>query len=463
MNSIRRELTRRLLRTTLGLLGLGLVALLAAASYAVVHQFDLALRTKALAISTVTTVSEDGTVRVQFTDRFLHDFDEDQPSDFFQIWRSDGATLARSESLGQAELPQRVGKFEKPVFSLFTLPNGRPARALGYRFRPKAPKGVASPELLLVVASDRDDLEETLVLLLALAAGSAVLLAGATWWVVPRVLARGLAPLATLGEQAARIDATSLATRFPEGDLPLELQPIANRLNALLARLEQSFERERRFSADLAHELRTPIAELQSLAENALKWPDARDPATDREALAIAHQMQALVTQMLALARGEQGKLSSRPEPVALTAFVESTWQPFAARAASRGLRAEFALATNVAAVADPVLLRSILGNLFDNAVDYSPAGATIAFGLSAAAGRVNLVVSNPAGALTAEDVAWLFDRFWRKEAARSGGQHAGLGLSLARSFAEAMRWHLTAALDESGRVAFTLSGPTSS
>jgi signal transduction histidine kinase len=463
VNSIRHELTRRLLRTTLALLGVGLAALLAAAGYAVVYQFDLALHTKALAISTVTTVGDDGTVRVQFTDRFLHDFDDDHPSDFFQIWRADGTTLARSESLGRANLPPRAGKLEKPKFSLFTLPNGRPARALSYRFRPKAPKGVAAPELLLVVASDRDDLEETLELLLALAAGSAVLLAGATGWVVPRVLARGLAPLASLGEQAARIDSTSLATRFPEGALPLELQPIANRLNALLARLEQSFERERRFSADLAHELRTPIAELQSLAENALKWPEARDPATDREALAIAHQMEALVTQMLALARGEQGKLSSRPQIIALTAFVESAWRPFAARAASRGVRAEFALAPDMAAVADPVLLRSILGNLFDNAVEYTPTGATIAVELSASAGRVNLAVSDPAGALTAEDVARLFDRFWRKEAARSGGQHAGLGLSLARCFAEAMGWNLTAALDDSGCVAFTLSGPAAS
>jgi signal transduction histidine kinase len=76
-------------------------------------------------------------------------------------------------------------------------------------------------------------------------------------------------------------------------------------------------------------------------------------------------------------------------------------------------------------------------------------------------AGRAEIVVSNPAGALTADDVTRLFERFWRKEAARSGsGHHAGLGLPLARSFAEAMGWTLTAELAAEGRVIFRLAGP---
>ena len=459
MNSIRRQLTRRLLRTTLALLAFGLVALLVAAGYAILHQFDLALRTKALAISTVTVVTPTG-VQVQFTDRFLHDFDDEKPQDFFQVWRRDGTTVARSESLGKGDLRQEFGNFEKPKYIFCKLPNGRPGRMIGYVFRPRVARGETAAELILAVASDRYELDETLELLLALAAGSALLLAGATLWVVPRVLARGLAPLATLGEQAARIDAGSLASRFAVAELPPELQPIAGRLNALLARLEESFARERRFSADLAHELRTPLAELRSLVENALKWPEARDPAMDREILAISTQMEALVTQMLALARGEQGKLSSRPERIELAAFVFAVGQPFVARAAQREVRVEFTQTPGTWALADPVLLRCILANLFDNAVDYTPARRTITVELSAGAGRVKVVMSNPADTLTPEDATRLFDRFWRKEEARSGGQHTGLGLALARSFAEAMGWSLTAALDESGRVAFTLTGP---
>ena len=460
MISIRRQLTRRLLGTTLGLLGLGLAALLAVACYAVVHQFDLALRTKALAISTVTVVTAD-TVRVEFTDRFLQGFDDEKPRDFFQVWLPDGKTLARSESLGTGELPHRVGRIDAPSYFLCTLPNGRPGRALGFVFRPKPVRGVnRQVEVELVVASDREDLDETLMQLAGLATGCGVLLLGATLWVVPRLLRRGLQPLDRLGEQAAHIDAGSLAARFPVNDLPEELQPIGGRLNDLLARLEQSFERERRFSADLAHELRTPIAELRSLAECALKWPESRDAATDGEVLAVARHMETLTTSMLALTRSQPGQLTGPTEPVAIAPLVDEIWRTFAPRAEARGLRVNFTLAPARVA-ADPVLLRSILSNLFDNAVDYTPGGGELSINVEQQAQGVVVRVANLAANLEAGDATRLFDPFWRKEAARSGGQHVGLGLSLARTFAAAMGWNLSATLDTQRRLELQLTSGT--
>ena len=97
-----------------------------------------------------------------------------------------------------------------------------------------------------------------------------------SYLVVPRVLRRELKPLQALAAEAAGIDAARLSARFATEGLPGELAPIAARLNELLARLEDSFERERRFSSDVAHEFRTPVAELRSLAELAIKLPDTR-------------------------------------------------------------------------------------------------------------------------------------------------------------------------------------------
>ncbi len=457
MISIRRQLTRRLLGTTLGLLGVGLSALLAVTCYTVVHQFDVTLRTKALAISTVAVVTTD-TVRVEFTDRFLQGFDDEKPLDFFEIWLTDGRILARSESLGQANLPRELGRLDKPRYFLCTLPNGRPGRAIGFVFEPKQARGIVRPlQVELVVATDREDLDETLGQLLGLAAGCAGLLLGTTLWIVPRVLRRGLQPLDRLGEQATRIDASSLATRFPVSEFPEELRPIGGRLNDLLARLQQSFERERRFSADLAHELRTPIAELRSLAECALKWPESRDAATDSEMLAIARHMEMLTASMLALARGASGQLAGPAEPVDAAALVNEVWRSFAPRADARHLQIAFSLAP-LKVPADAVLLRSILTNLFDNAVDYAPEAGAIAISLARHATGVALAVSNPARDLEMTDVEKLFDPFWRKEAARSGGQHVGLGLSLARTFATAMGWSLTATLNAEKRLTLRLA-----
>jgi two-component system sensor histidine kinase QseC len=458
MISIRRLLTRRLLGTTLGLLTFGLAALLALACYAVVHQFDLALRTKALAITTVAVVTAD-TVRVEFSDRFLQGFDDKRPRDFFEMWLPAGTSLARSESLGASELPHWVGKFEKPRYFLCTLPTGRPGRAMGFVFKPKQAPGINRPvEIELVVATDREELDSTLMQLLGLAAGCGALLLGATLWVVPRVLRHGLEPLNRLGEQAASIDAASLAARFPVIDLPEELQPIGQRLNDLLARLQQSFERERRFSGDLAHELRTPIAELRSLAECALKWPETRDVVTDSEVLAIAQHMEALTSRMLALARSENQEPVNPTEFVDLAPLVEDVWRSFASRAQARRLEVKFALAPASATV-DRVLFRSILGNLFDNAVDYAPEAGEISIRLENTGSIVALTVANRADNLSELDVAKLFDPFWRKEAARSGGQHFGLGLSLARSFATTTNWTLSAGFDEQRYLAMRLTG----
>ena len=462
-NSIRRQLTRELLVVALALLGGGLLALYFAARHAVMEQFDEALQAKALAVSTMTLPSPDG-VKVLFSDRFMRGFDDRTPRDYFQLWDANGRTLSRSESLIRGELPPLTGPLESPRRWNLTLPSGRPGRAVGFTFRPRDPADPKhlEPELQLVIASDRQALDDTLQGLLWLAAACAVLLAGATLWLVPRVLRRGLQPLERLGDHAARIDAASLSTRFPTDELPSELQPITGRLNHLLARLEASFERERRFSADLAHEFRTPLAELRSLAECALKWPDTRDHATDRETLAIARQMETMVAHMLALTRGEQGQVPLRAEPVALDELVNHVWQCRAARAAARSLHIR--VATAAAPVkADPALLNSIVANLCDNAVDYTPLGGEVRLDVKTVNGGVVLRITNTTADLEPADVPRLFDRFWRKEKARSGGTHLGLGLPIARTFADAMGWTLTASADAPQQLTFVLSSPGSS
>jgi two-component system sensor histidine kinase QseC len=122
-----------------------------------------------------------------------------------------------------------------------------------------------------------------------------------------------LRPLSSLAKRAETIHASSLQLRFPTDNIPVELLPIAQRLNDLLARLEASFAREQRFSADVAHELRTPIAELRTLAEVALKWPDDVNQAALKEALNIALQMESVATGLMALARCDGRPAHSQP------------------------------------------------------------------------------------------------------------------------------------------------------
>ncbi len=459
MTSLRRQLTRWLTGTLAVLAGAALAAIYFLVDDQLVDDFDAALQTRALSVSALVEQTN-SRVEFDFSEDFLRGYRAERPRNYFEVWDAAGNVVRRSPSLGAVDLPRRGGDTPgTPQVWNLTLPSGRAGRAIGFWF---VPKPIVNPggeplRVLLVVAADRKELNETLDGVIVAVAGSGIALLAAVWLVVPWVLRRGLRPLDRLGEQVTRIDADSLNASLAVDSLPAELRPIGDRLNDLLARLAASFERERRFSADLAHELRTPLAELRSLAECALKWPETRDPATDRDVLAVATQMEALVTRMLALARAERASLASELVPVEIAPLVDAAWRPFAERAQARGLRVSLALAPG-AARADPVLLRSIVTNLFDNAVAYAPAGGEVRVLGQARADGYALRCANPAGELGADDVGKLFERFWRKEAARSGGgEHVGLGLSLARTLAAAMGWRLSAALDAERWLVLTL------
>jgi two-component system sensor histidine kinase QseC len=467
MSSIRQGLTRTLVIGATVLLAAGGTGVYVLTRAALMKQFDGALRTKALAIAGLTQQDEDG-VSIDMTAAFMRDLGRPDAADVFEMQRLDTGTLVgRSTALGSAHLPQRAGTEDAPTTWDVMLPSGAAARAIAFTFVPhltieerEDKKALARARALLVVACDRRDLDRTLHILAAVLASTGTLMLIAALVMLPRALKRGLGPLDRLAERAAGITADSLATRFESTGMPDELRPISARLNDVLARLERSFERERQFSGDLAHELRTPIAELRSLSELALKWPDTREPGTDRHALLIAVQMEGIVNRLLALLRSERGQLAVTREAVSLEMFVQSAWTPFAEQAAAKRIEAAIAVGPGPVVHTDPVLLRSILLNLIENAVEYAPEGTRVDVEALVAAGRLEVRVSNLAPGLTTPDLSRLFERFWRRDAARSGGEHSGLGLSLARAFAIAIGCSLTASLTGGPRLTLTLTGP---
>lgn len=465
MISIRRRLTRSLLLTLFAVFLAGLAALYGAVRGEFIESFDQAVITEARAISTLVTVNDDGSVALAFSDKFLRGFDDDVASDFYQLWDAAGNTIARSESLeGKPDLPLKVGKIKKPKYFFLTLPDGKAGRGVGVSFEPRhANKGskVEAGTLQLVVAAHSSGLDEELRELVVETAGWAAALLLAIGLLVPWLLYRGLAPLDRLAGEVARVDASSLDTRFATDEVPRELAPVTATLNALMARLEASFERERRVNAAMAHELRTPIAELRTLAESALRWPDARAPGADTDALDIATQMEAIVTRMLALARSESGQLVATLEALDLAAHVQRAWQSLERAAATRSARVEIEVAP-VRVGADPALLHSILTNLFENAIEYGPDGGAIRVVGTLDASGYRLAISNTAPDLTAADTAHLFERFWRKEAARSGGVHSGLGLAIVREFTRAMGWDVSAQLEGEQTLTIVLRAPLS-
>ena len=274
-----------------------------------------------------------------------------------------------------------------------------------------------------------------------------MVVAGGTVLLLRFALRDGLRPLHQLGDAVAAVDASSLDARFGDHDVPNELRPIVEHLDALMDRLEAGFQRERRFSADLAHELRTPIAELQVMADLSIEWPAERTDQQMRDIRGVTHRMQGVVDTLLQLSRLENGSEEPARAPVALATIIEDAWKPHAETAGKRGIRIEVRCQTDATMPGSPELWSHVLGNLLANAAEYAVSGGRVLVLVD----HDSLKIANPVSNLRPEDVEKMFERFWRADDSRTGTRHCGLGLSLVKACVEAMELEISATLEDGG------------
>jgi two-component system, OmpR family, heavy metal sensor histidine kinase CusS len=466
---LNRSLKWRLLGWTAGgmvlLLAVFAVGLYLSIDRALNRSFNDALASTAQTIAT--TVKQDKKkIEVDFDEQEMPEFHRARHPDYFQVWRQDGSVLKRSDSLAGQDLERGDAEEGAPVFLNTTLPDGRRGRVVVLVLRakvevdaededehPKDRKPLPPAEqVTLAVARETRPLDSQLASLrwlLGLAGGGTVLLVLLVSAIVVR---QGLKPLGALADRIAAIREDDLSARVPDGGMPTEMAPVAARLNELLGRLEAAFERERAMTADVAHELRTPLAGMRSTIEVALSR--SRNPAEYQEALRecqeIIRQTQGMTENLLALARLEGGQLTLRSESIGLAELLDTLWRPHAAQAQARGLTLRLQVPADLACTADREILSIAVSNLLANAAEYTNAGGRIEVTGRSADGGLEMVFSNTGAALTAADTAHLFDRFWRGDASRTAaGVHAGLGLSLVQRSVQSL----------GGAVAATCSG----
>jgi len=450
MKSIRSQMALAVSGAALVVLLVGGVGLYLALRFALQAQFDAGLATKADALVTASEV-EDGEYDLDLDVQAFAGFGSSTPGDYFEIRTRDGRLVQRSPSLGTDELPEIPASSASPEgFARLVLPEGVEGQGYWRTFTPARDHENQFPDLRIVVASDLTSLKRTFGLVAGWIAafglgGVALALALVLWGV-----RHGLAPLDRLSEEVQTIEVERLARRLPAEALPLELQGIAGKLNELLGRLETSFARERRFSSQAAHELRTPLAELKAMTELGAKWPEEFTAEHVGEMLAAISDLEDLIERLTLLARAESGVSWALTE-IDLAATVAECVER--RREHIRQRRLAVALTIDHGTFrSDPVLWRAVVGNLVDNAVDYAPEGSEVEI----AASPRSLLVRNPAPGLSPEDLEHLFERFWRKAPARDEGKHSGLGLSVVRSSVEHLGGRCRAALED-GKLAIEI------
>ncbi|RWU18069.1 two-component sensor histidine kinase [Pseudomonas alkylphenolica] len=250
----------------------------------------------------------------------------------------------------------------------------------------------------------------------------------------------GLRPLRQMGEVASKVSARSLTTRLPEGQMPVELAELAQTVNAMLERLDDAFQRLSAFSADIAHELRTPLSNLLTHTQVTLTRP--RELEEYREALHSNLEelqwMAQLVNDMLYLAKADHGLLMPSRQHLTLAEEADALLEYYAPLAEEAGVALHREGQGRLEG--DRHMLRRALSNLLDNALRFTPAQGEIRVSIETHAELVRLQVANTGEPIDPVLLPRLFDRFYRADPARREGssEHAGLGLAITRSIVQA-------------------------
>jgi two-component system heavy metal sensor histidine kinase CusS len=255
-----------------------------------------------------------------------------------------------------------------------------------------------------------------------------------------RIARQGIRPVEEMATTARHISSTNLRERIlPEG-YPFELASLAATFNQMLDRLEESFERISRFSADIAHDLRTPVNNIRGEAEVALARTRSAGEYRDviESCLEEAVRLSDLIGDLLFLGRAESPLTNLRRERVDVGELLGGVQEYYEASAADGGISLTRAVASEpVVAELDRSLMQRAVGNLVSNALTHTPPGGAIILGTSADASTLRIVVSDTGVGIPAHALPKVFDRFYRVDSSRSQGLGGtGLGLAIVQSIA---------------------------
>lgn len=385
-----------------------------------------------------------------------------------QIKAFDGPTLARSRNLGRAELPLSptdVQQLATRGVSIRTIqwPDGKPYRLLNFVIdKPPVQRLI----LQIAVSTGFLDREQVQLLTFFMISIPAILVIATFGGLF--LSRRALSPVAAIIEKTRDIQASHLSERVPVPAERDEIQQLALTLNELLNRLQQAFESQERFVADASHQLKTPLSILRGeLDVLRMRAPTAEEMLTF---LGSASQeidyLSRMVEDLLMLARVDAGngalairrlrfdeialEAASRLEPLARKKDVKVRFNLVEADAGTGQTSEHFELS------GDPDLLQSVMHNLIENAVKYSPAAATVDVTLVDEAERVVAMVKNPGPGIPPEQLSQIFERFFRASA-KDSAPGLGLGLPIARRIAEAHGGSLTVRSDTQEGTTFRL------
>ncbi len=340
----------------------------------------------------------------------------------------DRIEVATRSSLPDLPIPQPPNGVLTSVFQTVQLSNGEHFRVLT---TPILING-RFLGLLQVAESDTQSLAalHQLALLLSVAVPVTLLIAilGGLFFA-----GRALSPIRRMTQTVRTMDPNDLSRRVPLPRGADELRQLAETFNALLDRLEQSFKRERQFTADASHELRTPLSILRTEVDLALAHPNNFSITTLESIRTEINHMQQLVNDLLILARAEHGEAWSDREPLRLDLLIQDAVDALEPLATARHIQLVAYTPDPIELLGDQTGLTQLIINLLDNALKYAPERTTVTITATRERSSATMRIRDQGPGIPSEHLPHIFERFYRVDHARdrhTGG--TGLGLAIA-------------------------------
>ncbi|MFO0847471.1 MAG: heavy metal sensor histidine kinase [Gemmataceae bacterium] len=273
----------------------------------------------------------------------------------------------------------------------------------------------------------------------------------------------GLRPIAEVSATARRIRPGRMGERIATAGLPAEVRELAGTVNDMLDRLEAAFDRLGQFSADIAHELRTPVNTLRGEIEVALGRPrtDAEYRAALASGLEESDRLARVIDALLFLARAENPQTEVVAEAIDLGQELDRMRDFFGPSAADGGVYLRVEATPGCRVRGDRQLIQQAVGNLVSNALAHTPPGGTVTLFADRDGDTVTVGVTDTGTGISAEHLPRVFDRFYRADPARSAGPgRTGLGLAIVKAIAELHRGRVAAVSPPGQGATVTLQLP---
>ena len=456
MRSIRSYLLSRLVGGTALVLALAGCALFLVVTRALEAEFDSNLTDRVQGFASILFQTEDQ-VEFEFSEQIMPDYGPGDRPAYFELRFADGRLLEGSDSLDGRPFPLAVEPSREPQHWSAPLPDGRPGRFVAqlievhHVYPEEGPDRPQAQVVQVVVARGIEELVTAERKVLLYCAVSFLVLIAMIATFARLAVERGLEPANRLAATLDAVQVERLPAHLDVGELPQELAPVGAKSDALIRRVDLALERERRTTADIAHELRTPISELLTVSEVALR--DGQDPEGARRALAtirdVAARMGRSVSTLLELARLEMGAAKLERGPVDLGSLVGEILRSLAGTGEERGLVVASSVAPGELVEGDREVLRIVVSNLLGNALHYASPGSRVECRFERSASDWLVVIANQTEELEPADLRSLSQPFWRKDRARTDRERSGLGLALSRALADKAGLELSFELED--------------